>query len=100
MRRYLPLLVLVASCNQNKDTGVMSDAAFAEAVLSRAQIEHSLATAENSLKSLGLYCSEVVPRPIPGITPNPEFRTIQCSRPAPPQDQCRQQIEPTARKGK
>jgi hypothetical protein len=100
MLRYLPLLALVASCSQGKDTGAMSDAAFAEATLSRAQIEHSLAAAENSLKSLGLDCAELVTKPLPGIAPNPEVRTIVCSRLAPPRDQCRQQIQLTARRDK
>jgi hypothetical protein len=78
----------------------MSDAGFAEATLSRVQIEHSLAAAENSLERLGLDCAELVTKPLPGIAPNPEFRTIVCSRLAPPRDQCRQQIQITARKDK
>jgi len=98
MYRFLPLLVLVASCSRTPVADAMSDEAFAQATLSRASIGQSLSTAEASLRALKLDCSEVVPKPIPGTTPNPEFRTVACSRPS-RQDQCVQSIELLARSG-
>ncbi|NZA27705.1 hypothetical protein H0E84_15090 [Luteimonas sp. SJ-92] len=100
MHRFLPLLVLAASCSQAETSGSMSDEAFAQTVLSRAKIGQSLSAAEASLGGLELDCSAVVAKPLPGSVPDLESRTIQCSRPPLPQDQCWQRIELTARKDK
>ena len=78
----------------------MSDERFAKTVLLRAKIGQSLSAAEAGLKQLGLSCFDEVAKPVPGSTPNPDARTVQCSRPPPPQEQCWQQIVLSARKGK
>jgi hypothetical protein len=99
MNRYLPLLLLAASCTQAQTLGSMSDESFAQAVLSRSKIGQSLAEAESRLKELDLDCSEISVRPVPGSTPDLDSRIIGCSRPPPPQDQCWQRINLSARRG-
>jgi hypothetical protein len=100
MHRYLPLLILVSACSQEADSISMSDQAFAQTVLSQAQIGQPLTAAQATLKQLGLDCAPVVAKPLPGTTPDPRFSEFSCSRPPPPQDKCWQRINLLAYDGK
>ena len=102
MHRHLPiLLVLVLSGCLAQTADRVSDQEFAARALAQAKIGQSLAEAETNLKSLGLACFPVVIRPIPGVPQSQLGQSeLSCSRPAPPQHDCRQEISLLANNGK